>query len=302
VIRLAIRVQRAQAELVLADLLELAPSGVEETELDGETIEYAVYGAPGELPELPDLRAVTGEALIEISTSELPDDWSERWKDFHRPVLIEAPATGSDAATGEAPAVGSHSGPLPALYVRPPWEPSSERDGVCEIVIDPAQAFGTGAHATTRLCLELLLELAARDTRRGAVLDVGTGSGVLAIAAAQLGFGPVLGLDNESESVTAASENATVNGVEIETRRFDLKVQALPWTDEPALVLANLLRPLLAELARAMPAAPRDVIASGLLVAEVDETVAAFAHLGLRELERRERGEWAAVWLSATSD
>ncbi|HEY3758290.1 MAG TPA: 50S ribosomal protein L11 methyltransferase [Solirubrobacteraceae bacterium] len=295
-IRLAIRVQRAQAELVLADLLELAPSGVEETELDGETIEYAVYGAPGELPELPDLRAVTGGALIEISTSELPDDWSERWKSFHRPVLIAAPVRSRDAAT-----VDSQS-PLPSLYVRPPWEVPNEQAGVLEIVIDPAQAFGTGAHATTRLCLELLLEVAARDDRRGAVLDVGTGSGVLAIAAAQLGFAPVLGLDNESESVTAARENAKVNGVEIETQRFDVKVQALPWSEEPELVLANLLRPLLAELARTMPAAPRDLLASGLLIAEVDETVAAFAQLGLRERERRHSGEWAAVWLSAASD
>ena len=57
-------------------------------------VEYAVYGAPGELPALPDLRAVTGGAQIEISTTELPDDWSERWKQFHRPVLIEAPAPG----------------------------------------------------------------------------------------------------------------------------------------------------------------------------------------------------------------
>ena len=89
-----------------------------------------------------------------------------------------------------------------------PWEPPSERRDVREIVIDPAQAFGTGAHATTRICLELLLELAASEDRRGALLDVGTGSGVLAIAAAHLGYAPVLGLDNEAESVVAARENA----------------------------------------------------------------------------------------------
>jgi ribosomal protein L11 methyltransferase len=303
VIRLAIRVQRAQAELVLADLLELAPSGVEETELGEDTIEYAVYGAPGELPALPDLRAVTGGALISISTSELPDDWSERWKSFHRPVLIEAPAVGSDAAVGEASPPGARRGspPPPALYVRPPWEPPSERADVREIVIDPAQAFGTGAHATTRVCLELLLELAAREDRRGAVLDIGTGSGVLAIAAAQLGFAPVLGLDNERESVEAARENAKVNGVAIETRSFDLRGEPLPWSEEAPLVLANLLRPLLLELARKMPAPPRELLASGLLVAEVNEVVAAFERLGLRERERRHRGEWAAVWLSAPS-
>jgi ribosomal protein L11 methyltransferase len=316
VIRLAIRVPCAQAELVLADLLELAPSGVEESAVGEDTVEYAVYGAPGELPELPDLRAVTGGALLDISTTELPDDWSERWKQFHRPVLIEAPTSRSGVAMAESPtprpgpqsaessAASAPRGALPALYVRPPWEPPSERRDVREIVIDPAQAFGTGAHASTRICLELLLELAASDDRRGAVLDVGTGSGVLAIAAAHLGFAPVLGLDNEDESVLAARENAAVNGVALETRRFDLRVEPLPWglADGEGVILANLLRPLLLELARTMPVAPRDLLASGLLVEEVDEVVAAFARLGLRERERRHGGEWAAVWLSRSTE
>jgi ribosomal protein L11 methyltransferase len=92
VIRLAVRVAREQAELVLAELLDLAPAGVEEVALGPGTIEYAVYGSPGELPRLPDLRAAVGDALVELSTSELPDDWSERWKRFHRPALISAPA------------------------------------------------------------------------------------------------------------------------------------------------------------------------------------------------------------------
>ena len=101
-------------------------------------------------------------------------------------------------------------------------------------MIDPGQAFGTGAHATTRLCLELLLELAALEDRPGPLLDVGTGSGVLAIAAARLGFAPVLGLDHERESVAAAQENARVNGVAIEVRRFDLRTQTLPWLERDA--------------------------------------------------------------------
>jgi ribosomal protein L11 methyltransferase len=113
VIRLAVRVQRAQAELVLAELLELAPAGVEETRIGEHTVEYAVYGAPGELPELPDLKAAAGDALVEISTSETADDWQERWKQFHRPVLVQASADWALAA-----------GAVPALRVRPPWEPA----------------------------------------------------------------------------------------------------------------------------------------------------------------------------------
>ena len=181
-IRLALRVQREQAEIVLAELLELAPGGVEELS-DGDVVEYAVYGAPGELPDLPDLRAAAGAALVEVSTTEVADDWDERWKAFHQPVQV-----------GE-------------LYVRPPWAPP--RDGLRDVVIDPAQAFGTGAHPTTRLCLELLLELEPG----GALVDVGCGSGVLAIAAARLGWAPVLGIDHERESVQATLDNAAANGV-----------------------------------------------------------------------------------------
>ncbi len=344
-IRLALRVERAHAELVLAELLELAPDGVEEIELPcadrplgapGQEglVEYAVYGAPGELPDLPDLRAAAGGAFVEVSTSEVPDDWSERWKSFHRPVLIEPDPGGADALPGA----------VPALHVRPPWEAPTKRPDAREIVIDPAQAFGTGAHATTRLCLELLLALAAERTlsgdgpggaerragpeaTRGAVLDVGAGSGVLAIAAAKLGFGPVLALDNDRESVLAIADNAARNDVQIEARRFDLRSEELPSIDgEPApVVLANLLRPLLLDLAATMSGAeapidtkppalatkppaeppalaakPLDLIASGLLCEQADEVALAFAkRLGLRERDRRTRGEWAALWLTA---
>lgn len=299
-IRLAVRVRRAHAELVLAELLELAPAGVEEVDLGPETLEYAVYGSPGELPSLPDLRAAAGGALVEISTSELPDDWQERWKRFHRPVLIQPPAGPADARST-----------LPAFLVRPPWESPSALapDQVQEIVIDPGQAFGTGAHASTRLCLELLLELGTLKRPGGALLDVGTGSGLLAIAAARLGFSPVLGLDNERESVEAASANAAVNGAAIEVRRLDLRSQALPWltgtrrAPRQLVVVANLLRPLLLELARRVDRAPDHLIAGGLLREEVDEVAGAFSgQLGLRERERRERGEWAAVWMTAGPD
>jgi ribosomal protein L11 methyltransferase len=291
VIRLAVRVRREDAEIVLAELLELAPAGVEEVEIGEATVEYAVYGAPGELPEIPDLHTAVGDTPVEVSSTEVAEDWSERWKRFHRPVLIEPPPG------------------LPALHVRPTWEAPSDRDDAEEIVIDPGQAFGTGAHATTRLCLELLLELTALAGRPGPLLDVGTGSGVLAIAAARLGFGPVLGLDHERESVAAAEENARVNEVTIEVRRFDLRAQALPWLDAAEgppgsiVVVANLLRPLLLDLAREISRAPAHLLAGGLLKEQVDEVAGAFGEcLGMRERERRERGEWAVVWLTRGSE
>jgi ribosomal protein L11 methyltransferase len=303
VIRLAVRVRREQAELVLAELLELAPGGVEECSPAADVVEYAVYGSPGELPELPDLRAAAGDALVEISTSETADDWHERWRRFHRPVVVTAPEAASDL-----PARGHSAGSVHALRVRPPWEAADDRraDPAHEIVIDPGRAFGTGAHATTRMCLELLLALAAEQPVRGPLLDVGSGSGVLAIAAAQLGFAPVLALDHERESVDAARANAAVNRVQLDVRRADLRAGPLPWLaagDPPPgalVVLANLLRPLLLDLARAISLAPAQLIASGLLVDQVDEVVATFGErLGLREHCRRVSGEWAAVWLVA---
>src|SRR5216117_2269054 len=140
-IRLAVRTPPERADVVLAALLELAPAGVEQ--VDGEGfVEFALYGAPGELPSLPEGEARVGGAPV-------ADDWAERWKRFHAPVLVGG-----------------------RLWVRPPWEEPAVRPGVHEIVIDPGQAFGTGGHPTTRMCLELLLELEAR----GSLADLGCGS------------------------------------------------------------------------------------------------------------------------------
>lgn len=271
-IRLAVRVCRADAELALAELLPLAPGGVEETDL-GETVEYAVYGAPGELPALPDLKAATGEALVEVSTREIADDWAERWKDFHSPIEL-----------GER------------LYVRPPWSPApGAGSGILDVVIDPAQAFGTGAHATTRLCLELMLELEPR----GAFLDVGCGSGVLAIAAAKLGWEPVLAVDFDLLSVEATRANAAANAVALQARAGDLRREAMPGAPT---VAANLLRPLLLTYAERLGSPPPErLILSGLLREEADEVAAAFAPHELRESERREDGEWAAILLALSA-
>ena len=285
-IRLALRVRREHADVVLADLLELTPAGVEESDLPGGIVEYAVYGAPGELPVLPDLRAAVGDALVEISTSEIPDDWSERWRDFHRPITISSPAPER----------------VSALRVRTPWENPSERPDLREIVIDPGQAFGTGAHATTRLCLELLLALSAAGAERSGLVDLGSGSGVLAIAAATLGYEPVLALDHDQLSVAASTHNAMANGVRIDTRRFDLRHDPWPVANRQAIpvVLANLLKPLLLELAETLAYAPTHLIAGGLLVGEADEISRAFARaLGMAERERRSSGDWAALWLQA---
>jgi len=271
VIRLALRVARADAEIALAELLQLAPAGVEEID-HGDIVEYAVYGAPGELPALPDLRAAAGAALVDITTTEVADDWATAWRSFHRPVTI-----------GDR------------IHVRPPWaEPPSRLDAnLLDIVVDPGQAFGTGAHDTTRLCLEALLSLEPG----GPLVDLGCGSGVLAIAAAKLGWTPVLGIDHERESVLAARDNALVNGVQLDVRHGDL-LHGGP-VPTALTVVANLLRPLLAHVARAGfdGEPPQVLVISGLLHAEADAIAAAFGAHGLRERARCQRGDWAALTL-----
>ena len=115
---------------------------------------------------------------------------------------------------------------------------------------------------------------------------------MLAIAAAKLGYGPVLAVDVEPASLEASKENAAVNGVELEVRRVNLRREPAPWAPT---VLANLVRPLLLDVARLLERAPERLIVSGLLREEADEVVAAFKDHGLVEKDRRCGGEWAAV-------
>ncbi|MFN8217478.1 MAG: 50S ribosomal protein L11 methyltransferase [Solirubrobacterales bacterium] len=267
-IRLAVRCAPDQAELVLAELTVLAPNGVEEEHGPGY-VEYAIYGGPGELPELGEIDAAVGAGRVEVSATEVPDDWADRWRDFHKPVLVGG-----------------------RLWLRPSWE--EPRPGTVDLVLDPGRAFGTGAHPTTRLCLEYLLELAAEGAAAGPLADLGCGSGVLAIAAARLGWGPVSGYDHEPAALEAAAANAAANGVELELRRVNLREELPP----PApTVVANLTSPILRALAAQLTSPPRRLVCSGLLPSELDEVAAAFAAAGLAESGRRREGDWAAIML-----
>ena len=249
---------------MLAALLELAPSGLEQVDGDGWT-EYALYGAPGELPSLPDGEAQVGGRRVRVRGEEVPDDWTERWKRVHVPVLVGG-----------------------RLYVRPPWEQAAVRPGVTEVVIDPGRAFGTGTHPTTRMCLELMLSLDAGSS----FADLGCGSGVLAIAAAKLGHSPVAAFDSDAAAIESTRANARDNGVVLDrVERWDLRHEAPP----PArTVVANLMRPLLLQLAPRL-IQPDALIVSGLLDDEADEVAAAFAPL--RQTRRLTDKGWAALLL-----
>jgi ribosomal protein L11 methyltransferase len=250
-IRLGIRVRAERAEAALADLLPLLAAGAEERAVDGG-VEYALYGPPGELPSDEEVRRLAGDAVVDVVTEPVADGWERRWHEHLRPVRAGA------------------------LVVRPPWIDGAAGD----LVIDPGVFFGAGTHPTTRLCLELLQTLAPG----GSLCDWGAGTGVLAVAAARLGWSPVTAVEVEPDALAVIEANAARNGVSVAAVRGDRAVEA-------ATVVANLSRPALL----GAPIAAERVVASGMLAREVDEVVAA---LGRREVARRVEGDWAAVLLS----
>ena len=209
----------------------------------GGALELAAYGAAAE--------RVAGSFPAATVTAVEPG-WENRWREFHHAVRI---------------------GPL---WVGPPWEEAPP--DALPIVIDPGGAFGTGAHPTTRLCLELLL-----TQPRSSLVDVGCGSGVIAIAAARLGFGPVLAVDVDPLAVATAAANAAVNAVEIEVRHADALAETLP----PAgLAVANISLASIDALAGRLEG--RRAITSGYLTGDRP------ALPGLRHHERRMLDGWAA--------
>lgn len=270
-IRLAVRCDPEYAEYVMANLLELAPNGLEEERGPG-WVEFAIYGPPGEVPDIGELKAAAVGSLVDVTTTSVPDDWADRWVDFHRPIEV-------------ADRIG----------VRPSWW--DPKEGLIDIVVDPGRAFGTGGHPTTRLSLELLIELEQNGEASGPIADWGTGSGILAISAAKLGWSPVVGCDREEASLETARANAEVNGVELALERIDVREQPPPVAPT---VVANLTAGLLVDCARQLDGAtelPTVLVCSGMLEEQFDEVADAFLPLGLAESERRTQGDWAALLL-----
>ncbi|HEY8192984.1 MAG TPA: 50S ribosomal protein L11 methyltransferase [Gaiellaceae bacterium] len=192
------------------------------------------------------------ELFGDVSASSIEPGWEERWREFHRPIWI---------------------GPL---WVGPSWE--EPPPDVITVVIDPGRAFGTGSHPSTRLTLGFLTDL-----EPGSLVDIGCGSGVLSVAAAKLGFQPVIALDREQASIETAERNAQANGVTIDVRLVDVVTEDLPPAD---LGLANI------DLASV------EALAAHLEVAQL--VTAGYFHSRMPELpgyvhrERRIDGGWAA--------
>jgi ribosomal protein L11 methyltransferase len=244
-VRVSAGVPLARAEELRALALELAPGGFEESESD-TTLTVSLYVEEAAAQSV--LQAFPGAEAVPVRPG-----WEDGWRAFHRPARVGG------------------------LWIGPPWE--QPEPGELAVVIDPGRAFGTGAHPTTRLCIELLAR-----TGRGSLLDVGCGSGVLSIAGARLGFAPVVAVDNDPIAIETSLANAAVNGIDLTASVVDGEDGELPASE---VAVANvLLSPVERILARLDA---RVVITSGYLTG--DHPVAP----GWRRLDRLEADGWAAA-------
>jgi ribosomal protein L11 methyltransferase len=225
-------------------MLDLFPEGFEELDT-ADGVELVAYtDGSGEERLWHSFGGARGEDVAE--------DWAERWRSFHQPAR------------------------LGSMWIGPPWR-TPPADALT-IVIDPGRAFGTGGHATTQLCLELL-----EGVSRGSLLDVGCGSGVVAIAAAKLGFAPVLALDADANAVDATRANAAANGVVVEVRAGDALTAELPPTDVAVANIAlDVVEAVLARLSSPV------AVTSGYVASEQPHV------RGYESRSRLEREGWAA--------
>jgi ribosomal protein L11 methyltransferase len=273
---LTLEADAAAADDRAAELFELGASGVEVRDGDATPMPGTALPPPGravvvawfaERGAADAAARAHGGALVEV-----PDqDWGEGWKKDFRALDVGR------------------------VRVRPSWIEAPPPAGMVEVVLDPGMAFGTGSHPTTALCLAALSDLLAG--RPGAsVLDVGTGSGLLAIAARKLGAARVAANDEDPVAVEVARENAARNGVEIALT--GAPVSAIAGTFD--LVVANILANVLVALAPALAAkvAPGGVLLlSGILGPQEDEVRRAHVAVGLAPLPGGDRrdGEWSLL-------
>lgn len=275
---------RDLAERLEAEAYEAGAVGLEEREGEDGDIALSVY-APADVAHAvaAALRQPTSRASVADPEAIPAQDWSETWKSGLRAIDVSE-----------------------RLRVRPSFVEASHDPGQAELVIDPGQAFGTGSHASTRLALEWIDWLAPRLPARARVLDVGCGSGVLALAALRLSPGARgVALDLDPEAAWATRTNALRNGL---AARLDVLLGPLAALREGAfdLVVANLLRtellPLAAELAQ-QTAPGGAAVVSGLLESEANEVEEALARVGLRARDARVMGDPGGErWISLVTE
>jgi ribosomal protein L11 methyltransferase len=299
-LEVSIRCQREAADAIGNLLMDLTsggyavddPMGIIENQssweitdlVAGDPAWVTVKGWIAEASDVEQARLRLAQGLSEIRTLGLgtvdePDiswvqeeDWANAWKDYFKPIRVGA-----------------------RLVVIPSWESYDLAPSDLPLFLDPGMAFGTGTHATTALCLRWLESLVRPGAR---VLDVGTGSGILAIASARLGARQVVGIDLDPVAVKVAKENADKNNVAIDVRLGTLD---LVERDECDLVIANIIASIiidiLPEVAARMKSGGR-FLASGIIKEKHQAVLDALTATWLLPLEVREEGGWVAILAS----
>lgn len=236
-----------------------------------DRFDYLVYlpQEPGWQERLTMLQRSAQDLGVQLSThgQVRDEDWAENWKKFYHPLQVGK-----------------------RLVICPSWENYTATPQQKVVTLDPGSAFGTGYHWSTRLCLEFLEEVAPG----GPVLDLGTGSGILAIAAHKLGFGSIVALDNDPVAVKVATENVAINGAEC----IEVGLADHPPPGPFYLLTANLIASVLVEMASSLAgclAAGGQLIAGGIIKDRKDEVVAALSAAGLRLVSVKEQEDWVSL-------
>jgi ribosomal protein L11 methyltransferase len=287
----AVRVSPEAVDAVSAHLLEASPAGIEQvdashpappSDLGADRIEIRAYFPPGTdaAPQLKALEAfcrnagtcVPGFACDQPRTIPLAtEEWADGWKRHFKPVRVGR------------------------FFIHPGWIRPDEGEAF-PVRIDPSLAFGTGLHPTTRLCLGEMDRLMPANS----FLDVGTGSGILALAAARCGVPRVFALDNDEDACRVARENLEKNGLPDRVTLIAGEIGRVPGRFD--LVAANILSQTLIAMAAALSerlSSGGVLLLSGILADEVEEVVAAYRATGCRHTRTREDGEWRLVGLAA---
>lgn len=216
--------------------------------------------------------------ILGIELQRLQDPgWAHAWKDYFKPSKISR-----------------------RLAVRPPWRPFHGPAGIKVIQIEPGQAFGTGLHETTRLCLRWLDDLLTDEFVPDSALDLGTGTGILALAMALLGITRVVALDRDPLAVEAALQNIRINGLESRIQVFQGSLEAVKARVYP-LVVANLTGSVLMGMSRELAGlvcAGGSLVISGILGHEMKNVIRSFQEAGMKKLGSRRMGEWRAMLLT----
>ena len=265
----------------VAAILALQPAGWQEEDGGRTLVFWLEDGVEADAEVMVALKRLGGSGRLEVKRE--PPGWEDAWRRFHRPHVIGR------------------------LYVRPPWYPA--RADLLDIAVEAGLAFGTGGHASTRQCLELI-----QTIRPGSLLDLGSGSGVVSLAALRLGFAPVTGIDIDPVAVHAAAGSAAMNGLAPTFLVGDVTDPAYPLPVADVVVANIALRPILLLAERWRPAEraeagdgaaatpgdgappPAELLLSGLLVEQADEALAAFP--AFAETACADDGTWLTLHLT----